>query len=238
MESWRLHHSCQQITPCQEGAILYQFSILSECCHKKATNTGLSGQVICRTQWGEQPATEDVFEIFANGAKRDVFCTQLQNFIVKAELCDSSGKNRNKEEWETYSSVPSFRAILPQVLGYFECEFGQKRLALLLVERIGVSFAHMLVQMQCNAVSAGSLGTVCQCTLRVVRQMRDIVAKDIRLYDWHIGNIGFMDIEGAPGKLLDWEKNRPASAMESYRDRMSRAFFRITFFGSSRAILF
>ena len=115
------------------------------------------------------------------------------------------------------------------MLGYFECEFAQKRLAFLLVERVGFSFAHMLVHMQCKAVSAGSLGIVCQCTLRVVRQMRDIVAKDIHIHDWHIDNIGLMDIEGAPCKLLDWEKNRPASAMESYRDKMSRAFFRTIF---------
>ena len=83
--------------PAAECAKVTNFSILSECGHKKATNTGLSGQMICRIQWGEQPAIEDVFEFIANGAKRDVFCTQLQNFIVKAELCDSSGKNRNKE---------------------------------------------------------------------------------------------------------------------------------------------
>ena len=79
--------------PAAECAKVSNLSILSECCHKKATNTGLSGQVICRTQWGEQSATEDVFEFVANGSKRDVFCTQLQNFIVKASYVIRQVKN-------------------------------------------------------------------------------------------------------------------------------------------------
>ena len=143
----------------------------------------------------------------ATEGKWDVNGLPDQKFIVKAELCDDPSRpNRNHAEWESYINVPVLRSILPKVLGYFESEVGEKQLCFLLVERVGFTFATMLQQFQRTPVNAKSLGLVCECTVRVVEQMRDIVVQNIHLYDWHTGNIGFMDVNGAPCKLLDWEK--------------------------------
>ena len=58
--------------PVGECAKVSNFHILTECGHKKAKNTYLYEQLLCRIEWADQPAIEDVFEIFSHGAKRDV----------------------------------------------------------------------------------------------------------------------------------------------------------------------
>ena len=193
--------------PPLEESPVKNFSITLECGTKTAVNTNLATEVICHTVWGQESSFEDVFELIAHGRKRDVYGSPHQKFIVKAELCDDPSRpNRNHAEWESYINVPVLRSILPKVLGYFESEVGDKQLCFLLVERVGFTFAAMLQQFQRTPVNAKSLGLVCECTVRVVEQMRDIVVQNIHLYDWHTGNIGFMDVNGAPCKLLDWEK--------------------------------
>ena len=63
--------------------------------------------------------------------------------------------------------------------------------------------------------------------------MGQAARKGISPHDWHVGNIGFMDIndnDPEEMKLLDWEKNNEAKASESYAERMEQCMNRFALY--------
>ena len=59
-----------------------------------------------------------------------------------------------------------------------------------------------------------------------VQTMVGAAVDGIATHDWHTGNIGFPEDTADRMLLLDWEKNRPAAATESYTERMDNCLHR------------
>jgi hypothetical protein len=113
---------------------------------------------------------------------------------------------------------------LPKVYGYFEQDFNGQLIALLVVPRMAFTFDQMIQRQRHICPTMPNLILVLKCVLAVVRQLINAAKLNLKLRDWHIGNVGFTDEVDAQMILIDWEGNEPAPANLTEVARMDSVF--------------
>ena len=131
---------------------------------------------------------------------------------MKAHRLESGAANPNRDEWDAYLQLHEFRRCLPVVYGYFEVTTIQDDVAVLLVERIGFTFAEMIEKFRVRAPTRGSLSLVLQAILRTYKAMREGAESGLIPLNWHVCNIGFTDTRASRVVLMDWQKTHIPSA--------------------------
>ena len=194
----------------------------------RAPGSGLSTQFKCSVDWDRANPEELTFVYFTHGHQRDVFVSgpseSAKPYVLKAHRLVSGAANPNRDEWDAYLQLHTFRRCLPVVYGYFEVTTLQGDVAVLLVERIGFTFAEMLEKFRVTAATHTSLSIVRWCILRICTAMREGAESGLLPLDWHVCNIGFTDDRLASRVvLMDWQNTHIPSATTP-KERCEKAF--------------
>ena len=73
----------------------------------------LPKQTYCTIGWGEGESSTHKWQFHKNGRARDTFALRNCKLMVKAEIVGK--ENRNKSEWDLYTSTPAIRDFIPEV---------------------------------------------------------------------------------------------------------------------------
>ena len=93
---------------------------------------------------------------------------------------------------------------------------------MLVCDRIAFTFKELLQNLMCTPLQKVNVSIVVLCVLKVMKQLAEAARAGIMPRDWHIGNIAFHDTKDAsPMWLVDFERNDPAAANVSYKQRMA-----------------
>ena len=190
-----------------------------------STKTGMAYECAGDITWHDGSTARDAFVLFACGRSREFWVATAGPWGFKCQEVGQAGtRDQNHEEWIAYRTSQSLRRFLPTVHGYFQQDCQDKRISLLLVDRVGFTFAELIKRVRLEPVSAGALNLFETASTRVVRTMFQAGEGGIAAHDWHVGNVGFSDNEAAMCLLVDWDKNRPAYATQSFIERIENAF--------------
>ena len=194
----------------------------------RAPRSGLSTQFKCSVDWDRANPEELTFVYFTHGHQRDVFVSgpseSAKPYVLKAHRLESGAANPNRDEWNAYLQLHTIRRCLPVVYGYFEVNTPQGDVAVLLVERIGFTFAEFLEKFRVHAPTHASLSLVRQAILRTYQAMREGAESGLLPLDWHVCNIGFTDDRLASRVvLMDWQNTHIPSAATP-KERCEKAF--------------
>ena len=93
---------------------------------------------------------------------------------------------------------------------------------MLVCDRIAFTFAELLQNLMRQPFQIVAASIVVSCVLKVMKQLAEAARAGIMPRDWHIGNIAFHDTKDAsPMWLVDFERNDPAAANVSYKQRVA-----------------
>ena len=194
----------------------------------RAPRSGLSTQFKCSVDWDRANPEELTFVYFTHGHQRDVFVSgpseSAKPYVLKAHRLESGAANPNRDEWNAYLQLHTIRRCLPVVYGYFEVNTLQGDVAVLLVERIGFTFAEFLEKSRVDAPTHASLSLVREAILRTYKAMREGAESGLLPLAWHVCNIGFTDDRLASRVvLMDWQNTHIPSATTP-KERCEKAF--------------
>ena len=175
--------------------------------------------------WSDDSRAEEDFVMpaGASGRKRSALSASRSPWVVKCESIVDGERNRNLEEYKAFMASSVLRDFVPQVHGYFEQDVGGRRISMLLMDRIAFTFGFLIEKLMQGPLNESAMNVVVTCVLRVVRRIAEAAERGIQPRDWHVGNLAFHDDQGASQMfLVDFEKNMPAAATATYKDRMHK----------------
>jgi hypothetical protein len=126
-------------------------------------------------------------------------------------------------EWDSYLQIATLRKILPIVYGYFEVPCAGGFVAVLLLERVAFTFDDFVRKSREYAPIRPTVDIIKACVLRVYHTLVECARDGLYAHDWHVANVGFTDTSASRMVLVDWQKNKLASADLSYRQRFEKA---------------
>ena len=132
-----------------------------------------------------------------------------------------------------YNTMGTLSSVIPQTYGYVEVQIGDTDMSLLVVQRVGYTFALFMKSISKDKPTTGTMSMVTVAVLTVVQHLVHTAGAGLEPYDWHTGNVAFGDDEelilSCQGfKLIDWAGNHLAPAPIHRRARMDRAFMQFS----------
>ena len=180
--------------------------------------TKFTARILCSD--GEM--TTHNFIVLCAGFHRVAYTTQEMPWVIKMQVLGGT-RNHNKEEWDQFCSMPALRSVVPETHGYAQARIGDTDVSLLVMDRVGFTFADLVKMMSRYEPSTTSMFMVAVATKEVVWTVVRAIRGGLRAYQWHIENVAFKHDGSLSVKLMNWTDNRVVTTHDCLRARIHTA---------------
>ena len=180
--------------------------------------TKFTARILC----SDGELTTHHFIVLSAGFHRVAYTTQEMPWVIKMQVLEGM-RNHNQEEWDQFCSMPALRSVVPQTHGYAQAPIGDTDVSLLVMDRVGFTFADLVKMMSRYEPSTTSMFMVAVATKEVVWTIVRSTRGGLRAYQWHIENVAFKHDGSLSVKLMNWADNRVVTTHDSLRVRIHTA---------------